>query len=199
MPLATFRFLARRIPIERVPAPAEWSTDRLVHRRLWVDCERPRLSATRLLNIIAADPNVVVPTEVLQVGKTAGDPGGLAVGDRLLIRMAGPWDAPVRVSARDDDRVRLESCPGNPQQGDLELMVRDDDGRLHVEISSRYRPASRAFRALARWLPFVERMEVHTAGHILEMTAQLAGARPPQKIWLQATTRRRTERGHRTG
>lgn len=194
VPLATFRFLARRIPIERVASPAEWVADGLVHRRVWIECERPQLSATRLLNIIAADPNVVVPTEVLQFHKTAGDPGQLVVGDRYLIRMAGPWDGPVIVAARDDNGVRLESCPGNPQQGHINFLVQDEGGRLRIEIASRYRPASRAFRALARFLPLVERMEIHTGGHILEMAAQLAGARPPQRIWLQTTRRRLTER-----
>lgn len=196
VPLATFRFLARRIPIERVAAPAEWAADGLVHRRLWVECDRPQLSAPRLLNIIAADPNVVVPTEVLQFDKTAGDPGQLVVGDRYLIRMAGPWDGPVIVAARDDNGVRLESCPGNPQQGHIDFLVQDEDGRLRIEIASCYRPASRAFRALARFVPLVERMEIHTGGHILEMTAQLAGARPPQQIWVQTTRRRPTREAH---
>jgi hypothetical protein len=196
VPLATFRFLARRIPIERVASPAEWVADGLVHRRVWVECERPQLSATRLLNIIAADPNVVVPTEVLQFHKTAGDPRQLVVGDRYLIRMAGPWDGPVIVAARDDNGVRLESCPGNPQQGHVDFLVQDKGGRLRIEIASRYRPASRAFRALARFLPLVERMEIHTGGHILEMAAQLAGARPPQRIWVQTTRRRPTEQAH---
>jgi hypothetical protein len=182
-----FRFLARRIPIERVACPSEWVADGLVHRRVWVECDRPQLSAGRLLNIIAADPNVVLPTEVLQFHKTAGDPRRLVVGDRYLIRMAGPWNGPVIVTARDDNRLRLTSCPGNPQQGHIDFLVQDEGGRLRVEIASGYRAASRAFRALARFLPLVERMEIHTGGHILEMAAQLAGARPPQRIWLQTT------------
>ena len=187
VPLAMFRFLARRIPIERVASPADWVADGLVHRRVWAECDRPQLPATRLLNIIAADPNVVLPTEVLQLHKTAGDPRALVCGDRYLIRMAGPWNGPVIVTARDDNRLRLTSCPGNPQQGHVDFLVQDEGGRLRVEIASRYRPASRAFRALARFLPLVERMEVHTGGHVLEMAAQLAGARPPQRIWLQTT------------
>jgi hypothetical protein len=195
VPLATFRFKARRIPIERVASPAEWVADGLVHRRVWAECDRPRLSALRLLNIIGADPNVVVPTEVLQFHKTAGDPGQLVVGDRFLIRMAGPWDGPVIVAARDDNGVRLESLPGNPQQGHIDLLVQDEEGRLRIEIASCYRPASRAFRALARFVPLVERMEIHTGGHILETTAQLAGARPPQRIWVQSTRHRPTRQG----
>ena len=190
MPLATFRFLARRSAIDRVPAPAEWATSDLVHRRLWVECERPQLAATRVLDIIAADPNVVVPTEVLQFHKTAGNRGRLAVGDRYLIRMAGPWDGPMSVAARDEHHIRLQSSLGNPQQGRIDFLVQDEDGRLRIEIASRYRPASRAFRALTRSLPLIERMEIHTAAHILEMAAQLAGARPPQRIRLQTTPRR---------
>jgi hypothetical protein len=199
VPLATFRFLARRVPIERVPAPAEWAADGLVHRRLWAECEGPQLPATRLLDIIAADPNVVMPTEVLQFHKASGDPGRLAVGDRYLIRMAGPWDGPVSIATRDKNRVRLESCPGNPQQGHIDFVVEDDGERLRIEIASRYQSASRAFRVLTRSLPLVERMEVHAGGHILEMAAQLAGARPPERIRLQATPRRRTRRAHDPG
>jgi hypothetical protein len=196
MPLATFRFLARRSPIDRVPAPAEWATCELVHRRLWVECDRPRLSATRLLDIIAADPNVVVPTEVLQFRKTAGEPGRLAVGDRYLIRMAGPWGGPISVVVRDEHHVRLQSSHANPQQGHIDFLVREDDGRLRIEIASRYRPGSRAFRALARSLPLIERMEIHAAAHTLEMAAQLAGARPPERICLQTTPRRPIRRAH---
>ena len=133
VPLAMFRFMARRIPIERVSSPPEWVADGLVHRRVWVECDRPQLPATRLLNIVAADPNVVLPTEVLQFHKTAGDRRPLVVGDRYLIRMAGPWNGPVIVTARDDNRLRLASCPGNPQQGHIDFLVQDEGGRLRVE------------------------------------------------------------------
>ena len=69
----------------------------VLHRLYSATIREPKLTADRLLAIIAADPNVIAPSEVLRFEKTRGEPGRLKEGDELLIRMAGPWNAPVKV------------------------------------------------------------------------------------------------------
>jgi len=129
-PLASFRFLTRQRPIEEVvlsegatPSPlpaAEPDSDHsededgrgsVVHKLFRAEIENPRLSAERLIDVIAADPNVIAPYEVLRFEKTRGEPGDLREGERVLIRMAGPWNGPVEVTKRWREGFRLAATP----------------------------------------------------------------------------------------
>jgi hypothetical protein len=207
-PLAVFRFLRRRVPIEEIyppgnrpPLPADGlerdaqagpGIGRVAHRVYSATIEAPRLSAERLMTIIAADPNVIAPTEVLRFEKTRGQPGRLEEGDELLIRMAGPWNAPVKVTRRWAEGFRLAAARGHPQLGQFELRARDQDGAIAVEIQTRERAAARGFHLLQR-VKLIQRMQDYTWGEMLQNAAQLAGGRPPERI----TVRPLRAGGHR--
>jgi hypothetical protein len=196
-PLAIFRFLRREIPIVEIDsggsaplAPEDADAAQreagagvgpVLHRLYRTTIRAPKLSAERLLAIIAADPNVIAPTEVLRFDKTAGEPGPLQEGDELLIRMAGPWNAPVSVTRRWSQGFRLSSARGHPQLGQVELRVRDEDGRIAMEIQTRERAAGFGFHALQR-IGLIRRMQSYTWAEMLENAAQLSGGRPPERI-----------------
>jgi hypothetical protein len=199
-PLAIFRFLRRRIPIEEIDPPGDRALlpadgverdaqggegiGRVVHRVYSATIEAPTLSAERLLSIIAADPNVIAPTEVLRFEKTRGQPGRLEEGDKLLIQMAGPWNAPVEVTRRWEEGIRLAADRGHPQLGQVELRARDEHGAIAVEIQTRERAAGIAFHLL-RQIRLIQRMQSYTWSEMLQNAAQLAGGRPPERITVQ--------------
>lgn len=199
-PLASFRFLTRQRPIEEVvhrgggtptPLPAadpdpEHQEDHdghgpVIHRVFGAEIESPHLSAERLIDVVAADPNVISPYEVVRFEKTRGERGDLREGEGVLIRMAGPWNGPVEVTRRWPEGFRLAATNGHAQLGQVELRAHGRDGAIHVEIQTRERSASGLFHLLRR-IGLVRRMQTHTWAHMLEAAAQLAGGRPPQKI-----------------
>ena len=199
-PLAIFRFVQRRVPIEEIDPPGDHAPlpadgverdtqggegiGRVVHRVYSATIEAPTLSAERLLSIVAADPNVIAPTEVLQFERARGQPGRLEEGDKLLIRMAGPWNAPVEVTRRWEEGIRLAAARGHPQIGQVELRARDEHGAIAVEIQTRERAAGIAFHLL-RQIRLIQRMQSYTWGEMLQNAAQLAGGRPPEHITVQ--------------
>jgi len=197
-PLAIFRFLRREIPIVEIdpshvtaplpPADSESAlrerrdgTGPVLHQVYSATMRDPKLTAGRLLAIVAADLNVIAPSEVVRFEKTRGEPGRLEEGDELLIRMAGPWNAPVKVARRWEDGFRLVARRGHPQLGELELRARDADGRIVMEIQTRERAAGLGFRLLQR-LGLIRRMQAYTWAEMLENSVQLAGARPLDQI-----------------
>jgi hypothetical protein len=201
-PLAVFRFLRRDIPIVEVggagaPAPllpesaaaarheATRGVGPVVHRLYSATIRAPKLSAERLLAIIAADPNVIAPSEVLRFEKVTGEPGRLEEGDEILIRMAGPWNAPVTVTRRSSEGFRLASLRGHPQLGEVELRVTDQGCDIAMQIQTRERAAGVVFRALQR-IGLIRRMQSYTWAEMLENATQLAGARRPERITVNA-------------
>lgn len=200
-PLAIFRFLRREIPLEEIastgpppfpdervdPADAEKArtVGPVVHRLYSATIQAPKLSAERLLAIIAADPNVIAPVEVLHFEKRRGDRRRLEKGDELLIRMFGPWNGPVQVVRRWQEGFRLAATRGHPQLGQLELRARDDDGQIAMEIQTRERAAGVGFHLLQR-IGLVRRMQDYTWGEVLENAAQLAGGRRLDRITVRS-------------
>jgi hypothetical protein len=197
-PLAIFRFLRRKVPIVEIdPADAAaplTSGDRdtaqrehydgvgpVVHRLFSATIRAPKLTADRLLAIIAADPNVIAPSEVLRFEKVRGEPGRLREADELLIRMAGPWNGPVKVTRRWDEGFRLTATRGHPQLGQVEIRMRDEDGGIAMEIQTRERAAGISFHALQR-IGVIRRMQCYTWAEMLENAAQLGGGRRPDRI-----------------
>lgn len=201
-PLAVFRFARRKMPVEEVgpgsadlgPLPveepdSEHREDELgigpaLHRIYAATVCEPQLDAERLVAIIAADPNVIAPTEVLRFEKKSGEPG-LREGDELLIRMAGPWNGPVTVTARSARHIRLAATRGHAQLGQVELRARDDPGGIVLEVQTRERAAGPGFRLLQR-TGLIRRMQSYTWAHMLENGARLAGGRPPDRITVRS-------------
>ena len=195
VPLAIFRFLRREIPIVEIDpagAAAPLTTEDcdtaqregvgpVVHRLFSATIRAPKLTADRLLAIIAADPNVIAPSEVLRFEKVRGEPGRLREADELLIRMAGPWNGPVKVTRRWDEGFRLTATRGHPQLGQVEVRLRDEDGGIAMEIQTRERAAGISFHLLQR-IGAIRRMQSYTWAEMLENAAQLGGGRRPDRI-----------------
>jgi hypothetical protein len=205
-PLALFRFLRRQTAVEVInsrggpgPLPAdepesvrresEQGVGREVHRLYSATIQTPKLPARRVLEIIAVDPNVIAPSEVLRFEKTRGKPGGLEEGDELLIRMAGPWNAPVKIIRRWEEGFRFAATGGNPLIGQVELRMHDDGGGIAVEIQTRERAGGVSFHLLQQ-IKLIQRMQSYTWGEMLQNAAQLAGGRQPERITIRSWPQR---------
>ncbi len=203
-PLAIFRFLRREIIIEKIDAPhavaplpatdPSTSTDPVepglgpvTHHLYAATIRSPKLAPEQLMAVIAANPNVVAPTEVLRFERRSGTSGSLRQGDELLIRMAGPWNGPMRVTEQGDDRLRLGATPGHAQQGQIELRarLRDNPNDIEIEIQTRERAAGPGFYLLQR-TGLIQRMQSYTWAEILQNAARLAGGHPPDRITVQS-------------
>ncbi len=206
-PLAIFRFLRQDIPLRELPGPGtawplppaepsranteETGVGARAHRvygAVLRDCVLP---AERLIQIIATDPNVIAPTEVLRFERKGEGARDLREGDELLIRMAGPWNGPVRVTRRWENGFRLAALRGHAQVGQFELRARDGDGdgdgdgQIAMEIQTRERAAGLWFYLLER-IGLVGRMRAYTWAEMLQKSAQLAGGRPPTEITVRS-------------
>ena len=195
--------MRRGVPVEAVdpggaPSPPEDAdlADRegeravgpVVHRLFRATIRAPKLTPERLLAIIAADPNVIAPVEVLrfeQAEKAHGGSGGLQQGDDLLIQMAGPWSGPVKVTRRWDTGFRLVAQRGHPQLGQLEFRVRDNGGDIEMEIQTHERAAGLSFHVLQR-IGLIRRMQSYTWAEMLQNAAQLAGGRRPERVTVKS-------------
>lgn len=159
----------------------------VIHTRYSATIEEPTLDAKRLMAVITTDPNVIAPVEVLRFERAAAEAGGLREGENLLIRMAGPWNAPVEVTRRWDTGFRLAATSGHPQLGQFELSGYDDDDGLAIEIRTRERSAGPGFHLLRR-VGLIRRMQTYTWAEMLENAGQLAGGRPLARITVQTWT-----------
>lgn len=201
-PLAVFRFARRKMPVEELgtdgdglrPLPAdepdpghrsEHGVGPTLHRLYEAMIREPEIDAERLVAIVAANPNVIAPSEVLRFEKTSGEPGGLQEGDEVLIRMAGPWNGPVTVTARSPHCIRMAATGGHAQLGQFELRARDEPDGIALEVQTRERAAGRTFRLLQR-IGLIRRMQSYTWAHMLEDGARLAGGRPPDRITVRS-------------
>jgi hypothetical protein len=109
-PLAFFRFMRRQIPVEAVdPAGAlppslledpdladregERAVGPVLHRLYSATIRAPKLTPERLLAIIAADPNVIAPVEVLRFDRAKKPMAGRAASSRAT-SCSSKWPVP---------------------------------------------------------------------------------------------------------
>src|SRR4029453_5085524 len=77
------------------------------------------LSADQLVRAVAADPDSVAPSEFATFRKLSGPDDAMRVNDEYVVRMAGPWDGPVRVAQREGAMFRLATLKGHLEAGQI--------------------------------------------------------------------------------
>jgi hypothetical protein len=204
MPLATLRFLLRRTPCEDREirhVPDEPDSAPTVRRRYRARVDRPRLSAGQLAAIVVADPNVVLPVEVMRFVHRDGAPEPLRAGQERMIHMAGPWNGPVRVLEAGEEGFRFAGLRGGAQRGEIAYRVSADGEAIDLEVRITQRSASRLYDLVYHRLGVARRIERHTWTHVLERSAQLAGGRPPERVLVETLVNDRPPRppGRRAG
>jgi hypothetical protein len=160
-----------------VQAP-EHGSGPLFHRNYLIRIREARLPARELMAWLQANPDAAAPSEFATFRKTAGEDGTMRVGDEYVVRMAGPWDGPVRVVDLSETSMRLATLPGHIEAGQIEFSAADrDDGELEVRIESWARSGDRLSNLLYTHVRMAKEIQLHMWTSFLERVAELSGGR----------------------
>lgn len=146
----------------------------LFHRRFSVRIDGADLDPARLIDELATDLNRAVPWEIAVV---RGDPGPVEPGHEFVVRIAGPWDGPVRVIHRDRTSFRLATLAGHMEAGQIEFRARAEGAALHFEIEAWARPGNRTVQLLYTRLRLAKEMQLSMWVRVCLAAAALAHGR----------------------
>jgi len=197
--LTAWRYMWRTTPFHRVeragtaaedeppPLPAGMDGDDvqrpwdgvgpLFHRTYRARIREARRSARELMAALTADPDRAAPGEFATFIKVSGEDGRMRVGDEFVVRMAGPWDGPVRVIDVTPTSFRLATLAGHLEAGQIEFAAADEDGTVVVRIESWARSADRLAHLLYHKLRMAKEIQLHMWTSFLERVAELAEGR----------------------
>jgi uncharacterized protein (UPF0548 family) len=195
----SWRYMWRTTPIHRweligsraedLPPPFPEGVDRtdvqhidagvgaVFHRVYRTSIRASALSSEGLMARIAADPDVMVPSEIAKFQKVRGRPGDLAVGDEFVVRMPGPWDGPVRVIARTAEGFRLATLDGHLEAGQIEFCAHSGSRSIEFVIESWARSGDRLSDFLYAHLRMAKEIQLHMWTSVLERVVRLAHGR----------------------
>jgi hypothetical protein len=146
-------------------------------RRYRTRIREARCSAAELVDLVAADPDRVAPSEFATFQKTSGAEGAMAVGDEYVVRMPGPWDGPVRVAERRPESFKLVTLEGHLEAGEIEFRAAERDDQLVFEIESCARSRDRFTDILYDRLRISKEVQLHMWTSTLERVAKVSGGR----------------------
>lgn len=158
-----------------------------VYERLYrVTVRGSQLTPEQLLDTLASDLNRVSPGEVAEfVSQTSGADEALPAQE-FMVRMPGPWKAPVRCVDRTPTSFRLVTLPGHMEAGQIEFRTCSAEGNEATEVAmavtfqirSIARSRGRAFRLLYDRFWFPGEMQQYMWVRLCEGVVDLAGGRP---------------------
>jgi hypothetical protein len=202
--LTSWRYLWRTVPLHRTEEEGDAQADAppklpagvaldevqlpedgagpLFHRRYRTRIRGSSLTAEQLLRRIAADPDCASPTEFASFVKLHGQEGEMRVGDEYRVRMAGPWDGPVRVIERTPTSFRLVTLQGHLEAGQIEFSAGAEDGMLVFQIESWSRSAGRLVHLMYDRLRLAKEVQLHMWTSMLQRVAEVAGGRVTRGI-----------------
>jgi hypothetical protein len=195
--LTSWRYMWRTTPLHRnevegslevdSPPPIPAELDRfeiqtpddgagaMFHRRYRVRIRGSELSADELVQAVAAEPDSVSPSEFATFRKLNGSKGEMRINDEYVVRMAGPWDGPVRVAKRDGAMFRLVTLEGHLEAGQIEFRAYGEGGLVVFEIESWARSRDRLTDILYDRLRMSKEVQLHMWTSTLERIVKLSG------------------------
>lgn len=162
--------------------PAHTGAGPLTERRYYVDIAHPTRGATELMRRIQCHLEHYSPELLADFHKVRGQPGGLAVGDEFHIKILGPWNGSVRVSAVADDHFEFCTLDGHPEAGRIRFTLREIPGthgniqfEIHSWARSRDGLVAFAYDALGigkrvqeqAWVTFCDRVALASGGEVI--------------------------------
>jgi Domain of unknown function (DUF1990) len=165
----------------------------LFHRRYSVRIRDSKLSACELVARVQENPDVAAPRELATFRKTAGEDGGMRVGDEYVVRMAGPWDGPVRVIEVTDASLRLATLDGHLEAGQIEFAAAEVDREVEFRIESWARSGDRLSNLAYTHLRMAKEIQLHMWTSFLERIVRLSRGRRSGAIAIE--TRRVDDAG----
>jgi len=158
--------------------PAADGVGPLFHRRYSALVREPRCSPEDLIARVSTDLNTVTPTEFAVFQKVYGDDhDDMRVGDEYVVRMAAPWDGPVRVVHRTPRSFRFATLDGHLEAGQIEFRAEPAPEGLRFEIESWARSGDRFSNLLYHQLRMAKEIQLHMWTSFLERVARKSGGR----------------------
>ena len=154
----------------------------LFHRRYRTRIRDADVSAQGLIARVSAALDWAAPTEFASFQKVRGDEDVMRVGDEYVVRMAAPWDGPVRVVEKSPSHFRMITLDDHLEAGQIEFRARDEDGMVVFEIESWARSATRAVHLLYDTLRISKETQLHMWVSTLEGIVRLANGRMTRGI-----------------
>jgi hypothetical protein len=149
----------------------------LFHRRYAITVREPRLAPEELIRRVARDLNRVTPTEFAVFQKVHGPDDDMRVGDEYVVRMAAPWDGPVRVVRVTPRSFRFATLAGHLEAGQIEFRAAGHPDGLRFEIESWARSGDRVSNLLYHRLRMAKEIQLHMWTSFLERVARESGGR----------------------
>ena len=161
---------------------------RLMHRRYRVRVRDATCTPEELFARVQADPDCVSPSEFATFQKVLGEEGSVRASDEFVVRMAAPWDGPVRVMDVTPTSHRFGTLEGHLEAGQVEFRGLDDDGRLVIAIESWARSGDRFSNVMFDHARLAKEIQVHMWVSYLERLIGASGGR--REGLLEIRTRR---------
>ena len=149
----------------------------LFHRRYSALVREPGLTPEQLIERVAGDLNNVTPTEFAVFQKVHGDDYHMRVGDEYVVRMAAPWDGPVRVIGVTPRSFRFATLDGHLEAGQIEFRAAAAPEGLRFEIESWARSGDRFSNLLYHKVRMAKEIQLHMWTSFLERVAKASGGR----------------------
>jgi hypothetical protein len=105
--------------------PVEVAVGPTFHRCYRTVVRGASLGAEQAMAAIQADPNVLADLNLAPFTKVRGTSGAMAVGDRYVIEVAGPWKGAVEVVEVTPTSLRLATLEGHMESGLIEMRAAD--------------------------------------------------------------------------
>ena len=158
------------------------------HRQYCVRIGDTEVSAAEAIGRLREDLERAVDGRLAPVTKLDGQLGKLCTGDRYLLALAGPWNAPVRVIASDDTSFRFGTLRGHLEAGVIEFRAEQLDGELSFTIESWARSGDQAMRLLYDVFGVIRVLQAELWVRMCEQFVHVSGGRQMGPV--QITTER---------
>ena len=166
--------LSAEVDASEIQTPED-GTGPLFHRRYRVRIRDSELSDAELVGRITAEPDKVSPSEFASFKKLSGREDEMRVNDEYVVRMAGPWDGPVRVAEREQRMFRFVTLAGHLEAGQIVFRARENNGAIVFEIESWARSKDRLTDLLYDRLRMSKEVQLHMWTSVLERIVELSG------------------------
>jgi hypothetical protein len=175
--------------VDRIDVPELWRSESddeqsidegvgpAFHRQYRVRIGDTDVSATDAISRLRQDLERAVDGRLAPVTKLDGEIGELSTGDRYLLGLAGPWSAPVTVTASDDTSFRFGTLHGHLEAGVIEFRVEPDEGGLSFVIESWARSGDQAMWLLYDVLGIARVLQAELWVRMCEQFVHVAGGR----------------------
>lgn len=153
----------------------------LYQRVYRIEIADPQIGPEELIAFLIDDPNLASPISVSVFEELSGE--RREDGAEFVVRLPGPWDAPVRIVDRTDTSFSFVTLRGHMEAGEIGFRAEwGDDGRLVFTIESWVRSGDRLYHWVYDLVPLTKSVQLHMWVHVCERVAIIAGGTPAGKV-----------------